>query len=256
MGIEEKKEEVQAEVKKPEVNEDVASLFSGEELSEEFKEKAKSIFEAAIQVKIDEKTKELEEQFQTQLEEQAKTFAESLVTKVDEYLEYVVDTWMEENKLAIERNVKAEVAEDFMVGLKNLFMEHYIDIPDEKVDVVEGLAAKVEELQGELDSVISERSELVDQLNSYRKEQLAAEVSEGLSEVQCAKLKSLAEHIEYVSDEDYKSKLQLTKKKYFDSKEEETVSESKGLDSVENLDESFSPVMSRYVQNISRIVKK
>ncbi len=255
MGIEDKKEEVSTEVKKSEVNEDIVSLFSGEELSEEFKTQAKAIFEAAIQVKIEEKTRELEEQFNTQLEEQSKEFAESLVGKIDEYLEYVVETWMKENELAVEQSIRTEVAEDFMVGLKNLFMEHYIDIPEEKVEVVEGLSAKVDELQEELNSAISERAELVDQLNAYKKEIIASEISEGLSEVQSEKLKALSEHIEFVSENDYKQKLLLTRKKYFESKDNED-SVVTSLDSEETLDESYSPSMSRYVQNIARTVKK
>lgn len=253
MGTENKEEVL--EVKKT-VSEDVDALFSGEELSEEFKTQAKAIFEAAVAAKVEEQKASLEEEFAKQLDEQTTEFATSLVDKIDEYMEYVVENWMEENKVAIERAVKIEMAEDFMIGLKNLFSEHYVDLPEDKANIVEEYAQKVEKLQEELDSAISSRSELAEQLEQYTKQRIAAEISEGLSEVQIAKLMSLAEHIEFVSENDYKEKLQLTKKKYFAVKEEETVSESKGLDSVENLDEAFSPVMSRYVQSLSRIVKK
>lgn len=241
---------------KKDINEDVDSLFSGEELSEEFKAQAKAIFEAAVSAKVEASTKEIQEKFDAKLEEETSAFAESLVDKLDEYLEYVVENWMEDNKVAIQHSIKTEMAEDFMTGLKNLFMEHYVDIPEEQVSVVEEYSQKIERLQEELDSAISAKSDLSREIAEYKKEIISSEISEGLSEVQMAKLKSLAEHIEFVSEEDYKSKLLLTKKKYFDIKEEETVSESKGLDSIENLDESFSPVMNRYVQNLSRIVKK
>jgi predicted transcriptional regulator len=166
---------------------------------------------------------------------------------------------MEENRLAIEKGIKAEMVEDFMTGLKNLFTEHYVDLPEEKVSIVEELASKVASLEEDLDSVIASRSELAKELNEHKKSKIAAEISEGLSEVQCAKLMSLAENIEFVSEEDYKEKLALTKQKYFDVKQEEVV-ESKQNSMIdtdgETLEESFSPVMSRYVQSISRIVKK
>jgi hypothetical protein len=242
-----------------ETKEHIDALFNGEEsLSEEFKDQAKAIFEAAVQTKVDEHKAQLEEQMAEDLEQKSQELTEALVSKIDDYLDYVVSEWMEENRVAIEGGLKAEIAEDFMVGLKNLFSEHYIDIPEEKVDVVEGMAEQVQTLQQDLDNAISERAELIDQLNTYKKQQIAFEVSESLSEVQMAKLQSLAEHIEFVSESDYKEKLLLTKKKYFESKESEdsVVDSQSSLDSEESLDESFSPVMSRYVQSISRNVKK
>lgn len=247
-----------AAAKSKTTNEDVDALFSGENLTEEFKEQAKAIFEAAVQSKVDEHKAELDEQMSEALEQNTQELTEALVSKIDDYLDYVINEWMEENKVAIEGGLKAELAEDFMVGLKNLFAEHYISIPDEKVDVVEGMAEKVEELQQDLDAVISERAELIDQLNAHKMQQIVFEVSENLSEVQMAKLQSLAENIEFVSENDYKEKLLLTKRKYFESKEsEDSVStKTQSLDSEESLDESFSPVMSHYVQSISRNVKK
>lgn len=239
-------------------NEDVDALFSGENLTEEFKTQAKAIFEAAVLAKVEEAKAELEEQVQQQVEEQAQAFTESLVTKVDEYLEYVVSEWMEENKVAVESGLKAQIAEDFMVGLKNLFTENYIDIPEDKVEVVEGMAEKVIELEYEVDKLVSEQRELAEELNFYKKEMIIAELAEGLSEVQAAKLKSLAENIEFVSEEDYSHKVSLTKKKYFETKDAEDTAapQSTSLDSEESLDESYSPSMSRYMQSISRIVKK
>jgi SHS2 domain-containing protein len=251
------KEDSTIEEKKLDVDTDINAIFSGESLSEEFKNNAKVIFEAAITAKVEEAKTALEEEYATKLETEVASINENLVTKVDEYLEYVVSEWMEENKLAVEKGIKAELVEDFMIGLKNLFTEHYVDIPEDKVNVVEEFAEKVETLESELDKVVTENANLNAQIGVYKKDQIVSEVSEGLSEVQFAKLKSLAEGIEFVSEQDYKEKLLLTKKKYFDEKTEETVKKVAPMDDdVSSLEESFSPVMSHYVQNISRTLKK
>lgn len=251
------KDESIVEEKKLDVETDINAIFSGESLSEEFKTNAKAIFEAAILAKIEEAKTALEEEYATKLETEVASINENLVTKVDEYLEYVVTEWMEENKLAIEKGIKAELVEDFMVGLKNLFTEHYVDIPDEKVNVVEEFAEQVETLETELDKAVTEVANLNAQLNGYKKEKIVNEVSEGLSEVQSAKLKSLAENIEFVSVEDYKEKLSLTKKKYFEESTQDVVKKAAPLDEeTSSLEESYSPVMSHYVQNISRTLKK
>jgi hypothetical protein len=251
------KEDSTIEEKKLDVDTDINAIFSGESLSEEFKTNAKVIFEAAITAKVEEAKTALEEEYATKLETEVASINENLVTKVDEYLEYVVSEWMEENKLAIEKGIKSELVEDFMIGLKNLFTEHYVDIPEDKVNVVEEFAEKVETLESELDKVVTENANLNAQIGVYKKDQIVSEVSEGLSEVQFAKLKSLAEGIEFVSEQDYKEKLLLTKKKYFDENTEETVKKVAPMDDdVSSLEESFSPVMSHYVQNISRTLKK
>jgi hypothetical protein len=255
---EEGDEKEMKEKKKVKVKEDIDAIFSGESLSEEFKNNAKSIFEAAILSKVEEATTALEEEYSTKLQEEVNSINENLVTKVDEYLEYVVSEWMEENTLAIEKGIKAELVEDFMVGLKNLFTEHYVDIPEDKVNVVEEFAEKVETLESELDKVVTENANLSAEISNYKKEKIVAEVSEGLSEVQSAKLKSLSEGIEFVSEQDYKEKLQLTKKKYFEESTEEPIKKASTIDgdASSTLEESFSPVMSHYVQSISRTLKK
>jgi hypothetical protein len=239
-------------------NADIAAIFSGEGLSEEFKSNAKSIFEAAILAKVSEETARLEEEFEAKLVEEVQSINENLVTKIDEYLEYVVTEWMEENQLAIETGIKAELAEDFMVGLKNLFVEHYVDIPEDKVEIVEEFAQQVEILESELDKAITDNVSLTEEINGYKKEKIVADISEGLTEVQLAKLKSLSENIEFITENDYKQKLLLTKKKYFDeSDSDEVVTKSNQMDEeTSTLEESFSPVMSHYVQNISRTLKK
>ena len=252
-----KEDDSTIEEKKLDVDTDINAIFSGESLSEEFKTNAKVIFEAAITAKVEEAKIALEEEYAEKLETEVASINENLVTKVDEYLEYVVGEWMEENKLAVETGIKAELVEDFMIGLKNLFTEHYVDIPEDKINVVEEFAEKVETLESELDKVVTENANLNAQIGIYKKDQIVSEVSEGLSEVQFAKLKSLAEGIEFVSEQDYKEKLLLTKKKYFDDTTEETVKKVAPMDDdISSLEESFSPVMSHYVQNISRTLKK
>jgi hypothetical protein len=246
--------------KKAKMKEDIDAIFSGEELSEEFKTNAKAIFEAAVTSRVSEIETDLQEQFDTKLNEQVGEIVSGIVDKVDEYLEYVVAEWTEEHKVGIEKNLKAEVTEDFMVGLKNLFVENYIDIPEDKVDLVDEMAKKLQDAETDLDKKITENADLVAELNDYKKEQAVHTVTEGLSEIQIAKLKSLAENIEFISEQDYKNKLTLTKKKYFESKETEktAVSESKkDLDSADSeLEESFTPIMEHYVKNISKIVKR
>ena len=244
--------------KKAKMKEDIDAIFSGEELSEEFKTNAKAIFEAAVASRVTEIETDLQEQFDTKLNEQVDEIVSGIVDKVDEYLEYVVTEWTEEHKVGIEKNLKAEVAEDFMVGLKNLFVENYIDIPEDKVDLVDEMTKKLQDAETDLDKKITENADLVAELNAYKKDQAVHTVTEGLSEIQIAKLKSLAENIEFISEQDYKNKLTLTKKKYFESKETEktAVSESKkDLDSADSeLEESFTPIMEHYVKNISKIV--
>jgi len=253
---EEDKKEMK-EKKHAKMKEDIDAIFSGEDLSEEFKKNAQAIFEAAVLAKVSEQVETLEEEYQQKLEEEVEEMSSVMVSKIDEYLEYVISEWAEENKVAIEKSLKAEIAEDFMVGLKNLFVENYVDLPEEKVDIVEELAEKLSNSEEELNKLIGEKNQLTSEINEYKKAKVMFEVSEGLSEVQTEKLKSLAENIEFISEEDYKTKVALTKKKYFESKEktkEEVKSE--GLDSTESLEESYSPSMERYVQGISRILKK
>ena len=250
-------DEMVKEKKKANKKEDIDAIFSGESLSEEFKQNAQAIFEAAIHSKVEEAVVSIEEHYATKLDAEVASINENLVTKVDEYLEYVVTEWMEENKLAIEKGIKAELVEDFMIGLKNLFTEHYVYIPEDKVDVVEQFAEQVEVLESELDKAVTEVSNLNAQINIFKKEHIVSEVSEGLSEVQFAKLKSLAEGIDFVSEQDYKEKLLLTKKKYFDGSTQETVKKAAPLDDdTTSIEESFTPVMNHYVQNISRSLKK
>ena len=239
---------------------DIDAIFSGEGLSEEFKSNAKAIFEAAVLAQVEERSQKLDEEYAQKLEEEIATINENIVSKVDEYLEYVVNEWIEDNQLSVDSGLRAEIAEDFMNGLKTLFAEHYIDVPDEKADIVEELVAKVEALETELDKSITESKQLSDAIGTYKKEIIVDEISESLTEVQAAKLRSLAENIEFISEEDYAEKVSLTKKKYFSEGKEIDVPTSSKEDQYasteESLDESYSPTMAHYVKSISRTLKK
>jgi hypothetical protein len=254
----EDKKEVK-EKKHAKMKEDIDAIFSGEDLSEDFKKNAQAIFEAAVLARVADEKSALEEEYEAKLEEQVGEFASTLVDKIDEYLDYVVSEWAEENKVAIANNIKTEIAEDFMVGLKNLFVENYIDIPEDKVDLVGEFAEKLSKAEEDLDKMIGENADLVSQLVDYKKEKIVSEITEGLSDVQSEKLKSLAENIEFVSEEDYKEKLSLTKKKYFETVQEDAKPTEKGdgLDSdASTIEESYTPYMEKYVRNISKIVKR
>ena len=197
------KKKKKMKVAMPEINvkEDIAALVQGEELSEEFKSKAATIFEAAVHQKVmevsSEKIDELEKEFQDNLQEEIVSFRDELTEKVDGYLNYVVEEWMKENELALESSLRSEITEEFMSGLKNLFTEHYIEVPDEKVDIVENLFDKVEELEEKLNSQIQENVKVKDELNDYRKNKILEEVCEDLADTQAEKMKSLVDGVTY-----------------------------------------------------------
>jgi hypothetical protein len=254
MGVENKEITEDDSKLKKDVDAEVSAIFSGEELSEEFKTKAKAIFEAAVLAKVEEQQAQLQEEFETKLEEATKEFTDTMVSKVDEYLDYVVAEWVEDNKIAIDKGLKAELVEDFMLGLKNLFAEHYVDIPEDKVDVVEEFATRLDTMEEELNSAISDNVALRAEINGFKKAMIASEVSEGLTEVQQAKLESLSENIEFISEEDYTEKLLLVRKKYFEASN--VVEKKTDADDEQSLDEAYSPLMQHYVNSISKIVKK
>lgn len=254
MGVENKEITEDDSKLKKDVDAEVSAIFSGEELSEEFKTKAKAIFEAAVLAKVEEQQAQLQEEFETKLEEATKEFADTMVSKVDEYLDYVVAEWVEDNKIGIDKGLKAELVEDFMLGLKNLFAEHYVDIPEDKVDVVEEFATRLETMEEELNGAISDNVALRAEINGFKKALIASEVSEGLTEVQQAKLESLSENIEFVSEEDYTEKLLLVRKKYFEASD--IVEKKTDADEEQSLDEAYSPQMQHYVNSISKILKK
>ena len=202
------------------MKEDVAEMFSGDDLSEEFKERASTIFEAAVTARMNLETVRLEEEFATKLDEAVVAVQEEMTEKVDQYLDYVVEQWIEENKLAIEASIRTNVTEDFMEGLRNLFAESYINVPDEKLDVLGELQAHVDELEGKLDESVNKQLELQAILDEAIKEATFDEVSEGLAATQVEKLRTLAEGIDFSDADAYVKKLNIIKDKYFSEKKE------------------------------------
>jgi hypothetical protein len=197
------------------VNEDIAALMAGENLSTEFKQKATSIFEAAVKAKVSALAEELEAQYVTQFEEAYEEMKEDFATKVDEYLDYVVESWMEENKLAVESGLKTEIVEGFIGSLKQVFEEHYIDIPEEKFNVVEELATKVEALEKQVSEEMTKNISLKQKLSEQKKVEALHSVCEGLTITQTEKLKSIAESVEFVSSDDFESQMETIKESYF-----------------------------------------
>ena len=239
------------------MKEDIDAMFEGQELTEEFKEKASVIFETAVNVRVEEEKAALIEQYDQSFEQAKEEIQQEISEKLDEYLDYVVEQWMAANEVAVENSLRAEIAEEFIGGLKTLFVEHNIDIPDEKVDVVEELAARVEELEARLNESINENIELRKVTVEVEKEEVFAEVAEGLAQTQIEKLRTLAEGVEFDDVETFKKKLEIVKENYFpsDKKVSKVVSEE-----AEELNEEVQrPVvtgpMSRYVTAISRTVK-
>jgi len=245
-------------LKKEKMKEDLDALLGGENLSEEFVTRASTIFEAAVIARAEEVIAEAEvaltEQFETAVEE----IKEELASKVDDYLNYMVEEWMKENQLAIEKGLRAEIVEDFIVGLKGLFEEHYIDIPEDKVNVVEELANKVEELEGSLNEQISRGVELTKALNEQKKIEAIYTACEGLTQTQVEKLKSLAEGVEFTTEEEFVTKVETLKESYF--KADVKVADNSALDEVLVEDEKkqvFSdPSMEIYTKAISQTLAK
>ena len=257
------KKKKKIKISMPEINvkEDIDALVEGEELSEEFKTKASTIFEAAVHQKVMEiatvKIDELEKEYQTNLQEEIVSFRDELTEKVDGYLNYVVEEWMKENEIALDSSLKSELTEEFIGGLKNLFTEHYIEVPDEKVDIVESLYDKVEELEGKLNSQIDDNVQVTSELNEYRKDKILEEVCEDLADTQSEKMKTLIEGVSYEDDkDDFENKVKTIKESYFpnQTKQDENVEqESDGSsDGEEVSDPKLNNIMEAYSKAIAR----
>ena len=210
-------EEVVAEdsVEEIDVSADVEALLQGEELSEEFQEKAKTIFEAAINSKVDAIQEELEKVYSEKLAEEIESTKTSLTERVDSYLEYVADEWLHENQLAVDQGLKAEMSESFMTGLKGLFEEHYVSVPEEKYDVLESMVNKLDEMESKLNEQIDKNIALNKRLSESTSDGILSDVSEGLAITQKEKLASLAESVEFESEENYREKLVTLRNSYF-----------------------------------------
>ena len=215
-----KKEESELDIKA-----DVDALIGDADLSEEFKQKAATIFETAIKAKVKEESQRLQGEYETKLKEDTETQKAELVEKVDSYLNYVVEEWMQENKIAIERGIKGEIAEDFIGGLKKLFEDHYIDVPDEKYNVLEDQASKIEDLEKKLNEEIEKNVELNKNNGELKRVEIAKAVSEDLTDVEKEKFNKLAEEVEYSNEEDFTAKVKTIKESYFGKKEEAKTSE-------------------------------
>jgi hypothetical protein len=243
------------------VADDVDALMEGENLSEEFKQKATTIFEAAVSARVDFVAEQLEAQLVEEMQEVIEEIKEDLASKVDDYLNYMVEEWMSENEIAIEKGLKSEIVEDFMTGLKNLFVEHYIDIPDNKVDVVEELTLKIEELEESLNTQIIRGIELKKELNEQLKYEAIYTACEGLSQTQVEKMKALAEGVEFNSEQEFTSKLETLKESYF--KSDVKVADMLALDDeVQMMEEekkfvkTSDPIMEQYAKTISQNLLK
>jgi len=243
------------------VTADVAAIFEGADLTEEFKTKASEIFTAALVHKINEAVEKIEAENEASIEAKNAELIEALSHTLDEYLDYVIEQWMEDNKLAVETGLKAQMTEEFLTGLRTLFSEHYVNIPEGKTDVVEELAAKVEALESSLNEEITKNIELKKQISSFEREVAIVEVSEGLTDTQIVKLESLSEAIEYTNAENFKAKLKTLREAYFPSPNPTTFATQATLDDepiAENDAESVpvDPAMRNYMNAISRSLKK
>ena len=237
---------------------DVQALLEGEELSEEFQEKARTIFEAAIRSKVSEITESIKAQYEETLVEEVKEIKAELQERLDSYLEYVADEWVSENELAIEHGLKTEMTESFLEGMKKLFEDHYVTIPEEKYDVIESMVDKLDEMEGKLNEQIEKNIALNKRLAESVSDVVFAEVTEGLAQTQKDKLAGLVENVEFESETAYREKLETLKESYFPTKEAQR-------NNTENLTEeagspvetaNHSPSMEAYLKTLTRVSKK
>ncbi len=255
--------EEETDVRPLDVQDDIDALTAGEELSPEFKSKASTIFEAAVQAKVNQvvltKEQELEESMQGRLQEELQSYQEEIVEKVDNYLNYVSEEWVKDNKLAIEKGIRSELTEGFLVGLKDLFTEHYITIPEEKVDVVDDLFGKVEDLEKELNEQVSKNVEVQSELTKIKKEKVLSSLTKDLTETQKEKVAELAENVVAEDAEDYETKVEVLKENYFPTEEKKValVEDIETHSNEEEIDERpiLKEGMEHYMSAISRHVR-
>ena len=244
------------------IEEDVTALLSGEELSEEFQSKARTIFEAAIRNKVAIVKEELQAQYETKLAEELTAVRTSLSERVDAYLEYVADEWMAENAIAVEHGLRTEMTESFLSGMKELFDAHYVSVPDEKYDVVESMVERLDEMETKLNEQIERNVALNSRLSESVSDGILADVCEGLAETQKDKLASLAENVEFDSEAGYREKLESLKESYFPSRNTsvstrnsvEDLTEEVGTSEAKNA--NVSSTMMRYLQTLDRVSNK
>ncbi len=239
------------------IEEDVEALLSGEELSEDFQEKARTIFETAIKAKVATVQEELKAQYEATLEEEVSTIKSELTERVDAYLEYVAEEWISENQLAIEAGLKSEMTESFLTGIRGLFEEHYVTIPEEKYDVTAAMVEKLDEMEDKLNEQINKNIALNQRLAESVADVIFSEVCEGLALSQKDKLASLAENVEFDSEETYREKLVTLRKSYFPENAGSQRDESENIS--ENSEISAQPVsglMESYLDTLTRVSHK
>ena len=252
----EESEEVEV-VAEYDVQEDIDALIAGEELSEEFQEKARTIFETAINAKVAEIKEQITAKYEEQLVEQVAEIKVELTERVDSYLEYVAQEWIEENQLAVEHGLKTEMTESFLTGMKSLFEEHYVTIPEDRYDVLESMVDKLDEMESKLNEQIDRNVALNKRLAESVADVIFADVTEGLALSQKDKLASLAENVEFDGEESYREKLVTLRESYFPTNsgtqrnDSETISESSEVPSAE-----VSGLMETYIQTLNRVSKK
>ena len=242
------------------VDEDIEALLKGEELSEEFQEKAKTIFEAAIRSKIAEVKSELQEQYEATIVEEVATVKAELTERLDAYLEYVADEWMSENQLAVEAGLKTEMTESFLTGMKTLFEEHYVTIPEEKYNVLDSMVDKLDEMEGKLNEQINKNIALTKRLSESTSDVIFADVTEGLAVTQKDKLAKLAENVEFDSEDTYREKLVTLRESYFPSngtsvQRNETETLTEGTETGHQ-EPAVTGLMESYLKTLGRSVPK
>ena len=263
MGKEEEEEKTEAKVEEStlderiasvDVSDDVSALTQDEELSEEFKEKAATIFEAAVKSKIRSEVERIEMEKTQEIAEEINNVRDELTEKVDNYMNYVVEEWMKENEIAIERGLKGEIAEDFISGLKALFEEHYVDVPDEKYDILGQQSEKIDELEAKLNEQIEKNAEMKKSHDVLVRDRVFTECSSDLADTEVEKFKSLAEEVDFSNEESFKEKLDQLKESYFPKAK--TVAESVDTPSEEGQSYDTTGAMSTYMAAISKNVKR
>ena len=235
------------------IDDDVNALLGGQELSEEFREKAKTIFEAALKSKVTELREAMDAHYEAKLVEEVEGMKDELIERVDSYLEYVADEWLQENALQVERGIRTEMTESFLEGMRGLFEEHYVSIPEDKYDVVESMVDKLDEMESKLNEQIEKNITITKSLSEATADGIVSEVSEGLSSTQKEKLASLAEGVGFESEESYKEKLETLKESYFKTSPKRSDTE------VLTEEAAAAPVttnaMSAYIQALSHATK-
>jgi len=249
----EKVKEEKEDKKEIDVKEHVDALVAGDDsLSEEFKQKAATVFEAAIKSKVKEIAEEMQADYDKKLTEETSKSKDELVEKVDSYLAYVVEEWMKENELALERGIKGEIAEDFISGLKKLFEDHYIDVPDEKYNVLEDQSSKIEELEKKLNESIEKNVELSKENGNFKRQTIIDEASEDLADTQKEKFNKLAEEVEYSNEEDFTAKVKTIKESYFGKKESTSEIDDVAAESNAEQPQDLTNAMAAYSAAISK----